>query len=241
VEALIKVKELSKIFHIGNEEIRALAGISLSIDEGEFLAIKGASGSGKSTLMYILGLLDIQSSGQYYLRGELVSSLSENQRAEMRNRLIGFVFQSFHLLPRATALRNVAMPLVYSASYGTKLSSAEIDSRAMQALRRVGLEDRALHQPNELSGGQRQRVAIARAIVNNPKLIFADEPTGNLDSKKGQEILDIFSELNQEGVTIALVTHEARVAEQARRTIEIKDGHIISDSTQKSQYHTEAK
>lgn len=231
MEPLIKVSNLSKTFQVGGEQIRALAGVSLDINQGEFVAIRGSSGSGKSTLMYILGLLDMQNSGQYWLNSKLNSSLSENDRAEMRNRLIGFVFQSFHLLPRANALRNVAMPLVYGSSYGNKLLSSEIESRATEALARVGLQDRMLHKPNELSGGQRQRVAIARAIVNKPKLIFADEPTGNLDSKRGAEILQIFSDLNKEGVTIVLVTHEAAVAEQARRTIELRDGLIVSDAT----------
>lgn len=230
VSALIELDNITKSFQVGNERINALSGISLKIKEGEFVAIKGSSGCGKSTLMYILGLLDIQTSGRYSLRGTETSSLTENQRAEMRNHMIGFVFQSFHLLPRANALRNVAMPLVYSASYGSKLSKAEIEARAMQALKRVGLEDRIRHKPNELSGGQRQRVAIARAIVNQPKLLFADEPTGNLDSQKGKEILDIFEQLNNDGVSIVLVTHDQVVAEKAHRIIELKDGRIISDS-----------
>lgn len=230
MQTLIKIHDLVKTFEIGSERINALNKISLTIEEGEFLAIKGTSGCGKSTLMYILGLLDIQTSGEYLLRGETTSRLSENQRAQMRNQLIGFVFQSFHLLPRANALRNVAMPLVYSSSYGSVLAHDEIEERARQALIRVGLEDRMLHKPNELSGGQRQRVAIARAIVNKPKLILADEPTGNLDSHKGKEILDIFEELNSEGVTVALVTHDESVADRAKRVVELKDGCITSDS-----------
>ena len=236
MQPLIKIQNLVKTFEVGNEAINALNGLSLEINEGDFIAIKGASGCGKSTLMYILGLLDLQSSGQYWLRDTLTSSLSENQRAEMRNKLIGFVFQSFHLLPRASALRNVAMPLVYSASYGAAITKSEIDDRAKLALQRVGLEDRIMHKPNELSGGQRQRVAIARSIVNQPKLILADEPTGNLDSQRGKEILEIFEQLNKEGVTVILVTHDQTVADRARRVISLKDGKVISDSQNRSEH-----
>lgn len=227
---LIEVTNLTKTFQVGNEPIYALSDINLKIDEAEFIAIRGASGSGKSTLMYILGLLDTQTSGSYFLRSTATRDLTENQRAEMRNKLIGFVFQSFHLLPQSSSLRNVALPLIYSAAHGAGLSSNVIEARAKQALIRVGLEERLFHKPNELSGGQRQRVAIARAIVNSPRLIFADEPTGNLDSRKGNEILDIFEELNKEGVTIVIVTHDAAIAERSKRIIELKDGKLVSDT-----------
>lgn len=237
MQELIRIEKLVKTFEVGGERVEALSGVNLRVMEGEFIAISGTSGCGKSTLMYILGLLDIQNSGDYWLRGTPTLSLSENQRAEMRNKLIGFVFQSFHLLPRANAIRNVSMPLVYSASYGSGVSSIEIESRARQALLRVGLGDRMMHKPNELSGGQRQRVAIARAIVNQPKLILADEPTGNLDSQKGKEILDIFKDLNREGVTVILVTHDENVARRADRIIKLKDGKIISDSRTEGSDH----
>jgi ABC-type lipoprotein export system ATPase subunit len=231
VKELIKTEKLSKYFEVGDETIRALQEVSISINQGEFVAIKGASGSGKSTLMYILGLLDSPSSGNYFLNGQNTSLLSENQRARLRNEFVGFVFQSFHLLPHASALRNVSMPLVYAGSYSKNLTNSAIQSKALNALARVGLSDRVQHKPSELSGGQRQRVAIARAIVNNPKLIFADEPTGNLDSQKGQQILEIFRELNSEGATIILVTHDLSVANSAERIIEISDGRVLSDSS----------
>jgi putative ABC transport system ATP-binding protein len=211
---------------MGTESIQALKSVSLEIFESEFLAIQGASGSGKSTLLYILGLLDQPTSGDYFLLGQATKDLDSNHKAQLRNQLMGFVFQSFHLLPRCNALRNVAMPLIYSASYGQALSSKEIEYRACAALDKVGLGDRKLHQPNELSGGQRQRVAIARAIVNKPKLILADEPTGNLDSKTGEDIMNIFSDLNKEGVSIILVTHDSTVAKRAKKTLNMKDGAV---------------
>jgi putative ABC transport system ATP-binding protein len=204
--------------------------MDLSINPGEFIAITGTSGSGKSTLLYILGLLDKPSSGRYILQGSPVENLSDSERAHLRNKFMGFVFQSFHLLPRATALRNVMMPLVYAATYDTPIPEDEQRRRATEALTIVGLADRLNHQPNELSGGQRQRVAIARAIVNNPKLLFADEPTGNLDSKSGKEILALFERLNTEGVTIIMVSHDPSIAERAERKLVLRDGELVEDS-----------
>ena len=228
--ALIEVDNLYKIFHTGDEDIHALDGVSLRIESGEYVAITGPSGSGKSTMMHILGLLDRQSSGSYRLDGKLTEDLSDADRSRLRNQTIGFVFQNFHLLPRANALRNVAMPLVYSASYDRHYSRAKIVQMAGEALQRVSLTGRATHRPSELSGGQRQRVAIARAIVNHPRILFADEPTGNLDSRHGAEILGIFDELHREGVTIILVTHDATVATRAERVLKIVDGRISEDS-----------
>lgn len=227
--SLIEVKELSRVFVRGDEEIRALDDVSLTIEKGEFLAVVGPSGSGKSTLMYILGLLDQPTSGSYILDGRVVSDLRDDERAQLRNQKIGFVFQSFHLLPRATALRNVAMPLVYSAAYTAGYSETKAVSHARDALTKVGLESRMTHLPNELSGGQRQRVAIARALVNSPAIILADEPTGNLDSKNGREILHLFSTLNEQGVTVMLVTHDMEVASNAHRVVTFKDGRIVGD------------
>jgi len=227
--SLIYTKALCKNFILGNETIKALVDIDLSIEEGEFISITGSSGSGKSTLMHILGLLDVPTSGSYDLSGQSVANLSDNERAHLRNQRLGFIFQSFHLLARASALRNVAMPLVYSASYSKTLSEAEILKRAGNALDRVGLSDRVNHLPNELSGGQRQRVAIARALVNSPSILFADEPTGNLDSKSGNDIFRIFEELHRDGVTIIVVTHDAALASRARRIIALSDGRITED------------
>lgn len=228
--AIIKVSNLTKIFRRGDEEISALNGVSCSINEGEFVSITGSSGSGKSTFMYILGLLDTQTSGEYLLDGISVRGLSDNHRAMLRNQKIGFIFQSFHLLARATALRNVAMPLVYAASYDRSYTKSKIHEMASEALAKVGLSERMLHKPNELSGGQRQRVAIARALVNTPRILFADEPTGNLDSKIGMEILTLFKELHAEGVTIVLVTHDSHVASFAERHLKMIDGKIVEDS-----------
>jgi putative ABC transport system ATP-binding protein len=228
--SLIEVQSMSRIFSRGGEEIRALDNVSLVISVGEFVAITGASGSGKSTLMYILGLIDKQSSGSYYLNGTLTDSLSDDERAQLRNEQLGFVFQGFHLLPRANAMRNVAMPLIYARGYGARASRNEAEARAKEALVTVGMGDRLQHLPNELSGGQRQRVAIARALINRPKVLFADEPTGNLDSKRGQEIVNLFHQLNGSGVTIVLVTHDPQLAEQAKRKIVMKDGKIAQDS-----------
>jgi putative ABC transport system ATP-binding protein len=227
---LILVSGMSRIFSRGGEEIRAVDDVSIKITTGEFVAITGASGSGKSTLMYILGLIDRQTSGSYYLNGRVTDSLSDDERAQLRNEQLGFVFQGFHLLPRATALRNVAMPLVYAHGYGARATREDEESRAKEALERVGMGDRMQHLPKELSGGQRQRVAIARALINRPKVLFADEPTGNLDSKRGQEIVDLFHQLNDTGVTIVLVTHDAQLAQQAKRQIIMKDGKVALDS-----------
>lgn len=227
--ALLELESVTKLFTRGDERIRAIDGLSLSIAEGEFIAITGASGSGKSTLLYILGLLDVPSSGRYLLQSQPTETLSDDERAKLRNRFMGFVFQSFHLLARATALRNVMMPLVYGSSYGLQMAEAEQRSRAERALVTVGLADRMRHRPNELSGGQRQRVAIARALVNNPRVLFADEPTGNLDSRSGKEILEIFARLNAEGVTVIMVTHDPSIAQRARRKLVLGDGKLLED------------
>ncbi len=228
--ALIELKEVTKTFWMGDEKISALDHVTLDIKEGEFLSISGPSGCGKSTLLSILGLLDQPSSGVYTLDQKPAHALNDNERAQLRNQKIGFVFQAFHLLPRASALRNVEMPLVYSANYDHTFTKSKMRERALQALAKVSLTDRIQHNPNELSGGQRQRVAIARALVNQPKLILADEPTGNLDSKSGQEILALFEELNRQGVTLVLVTHDPKVASRAKRSIVMLDGKIERDT-----------
>lgn len=220
---MIEVENLSKIYQMGGQQVSALAGVDFKIDKGEFVAIMGPSGSGKSTLMNLIGCLDRPTSGIYRLEGLDIQGLKANQLAEVRNRRIGFVFQSFNLLPRASALENVELPLLY----GRVPKPAEI---ALQALERVGLAHRAKHKPTELSGGERQRVAIARALVNSPAIILADEPTGNLDSVTGKEIMELFQELNEEAVTLILVTHEREVAQQAKRIMQMKDGKIIADS-----------
>jgi putative ABC transport system ATP-binding protein len=220
---LIKVEKLAKTYQMGEQKVSALDGVDFSIEKGEFVAIMGPSGSGKSTLMNLLGCLDLPSSGIYRLENLDIQDLKPDQLAEVRNRRIGFVFQSFNLLPRATALENTELPLLY----GRVPQSTEI---AFQALERVGLAHRSKHKPTELSGGERQRVAIARALVNSPAIILADEPTGNLDSTTGKEILNLFLELNQEGVTLILVTHEQKIAEQAKRIMQMRDGKIISDT-----------
>lgn len=228
---LIQVRDLSKTFLVGREEVMALRQVSFSIALGEFIALTGSSGSGKSTLMYILGLIDVQSAGEYRYEGRITDSLSDAERSVLRNRSFGFIFQSFHLLPRATALRNVAMPLEYAQGYGARISSAEIERRARSCLEQVGLSDRVTHLPNQLSGGQRQRVAIARALVNDPRVIFADEPTGNLDSRNALEVLELFKRLNREGRTIVLVTHDRELASHAGRQIQMRDGKILEDTT----------
>ena len=220
---MIEVERLSKIYQMGEQKVSALDGVDFRIEKGEFVAIMGPSGSGKSTLMNLLGCLDLPSSGIYRLENLDIQDLKPDQLAEVRNRRIGFVFQSFNLLPRATALENTELPLLY----GRVPKSTEI---AFQALERVGLAHRAKHKPTELSGGECQRVAIARALVNGPAIILADEPTGNLDSVTGKEILDLFLELNQEGVTLILVTHEQEIAQQAKRIIQMRDGKIITDT-----------
>jgi putative ABC transport system ATP-binding protein len=219
---MIELENITKIYHMGKVEVPALMGVTLSVREGEIVALIGASGSGKSTLMNIIGFLDKPTGGSYILEGIDVSQLNDNQLAEMRNKKIGFVFQTYNLLPRASALSNVELPLVYGGS-GQKRK------QAMGALERVGLAARAGHKPTELSGGEQQRVAIARALVNNPSLILADEPTGNLDSKATEEIISIFCRLNQEGITVIMVTHEPDVAAQAKRIIRLRDGQIIED------------
>ena len=223
---MIAVNNLSKTYVSGTLSVTALRNATFQIKKGEFVAIMGSSGSGKSTLMNLLGCLDLPTSGDYALEGLEIARLKSNQLAEVRNRKIGFVFQSFNLLPRATALENTELPLLY----GRVPNPTEI---AMQALERVGLKDRAKHKPTELSGGEKQRVAIARALVNKPSIILADEPTGNLDSTTGDEILSLFHQLNKENVTIILVTHEEEIARKAKRIIKMKDGKIIQDQTLK--------
>jgi putative ABC transport system ATP-binding protein len=219
---LIAIENLSKTYVSDTLSVSALREVSFKIKKGEFVAIMGPSGSGKSTLMNLLGCLDLPTSGKYQLEDINIGNLKPNQLAELRNRRIGFVFQSFNLLPRATALENTELPLLY----GRVSNSTEI---AMQALERVGLKHRAQHKPTELSGGEKQRVAIARALVNKPAIILADEPTGNLDSVTGEEIMSLFHELNDENVTLILVTHEIEIAQQAKRIIQMKDGRIIKD------------
>ena len=222
---LIELKDITKTYFLGEIDVPVLKGITLSIDKGEYVALMGASGSGKSTLMNILGCLDRQTTGDYLLDGEEVGRASGDRRALVRNQKIGFVFQSFNLLPRTTALENVIMPLSYTAG---NLSRRECRERGIAMLRRVGLSDRIYHYPSQLSGGQQQRVAIARALVNRPPVLFADEPTGNLDSRTSEEVMQMFSELNAEGITVILVTHSVEIANFAKRSIHVQDGRIVS-------------
>ncbi len=222
--AIIEVRGLGKTYQVGSEMIYALRNISFVVERGEFIAIMGQSGSGKSTLMNLLGCLDTPSDGKYFINGKEVSSLSEDELAHIRNKEIGFIFQVFHLLPRSTALHNVELPLIYSGV--KKAARLEVARGALDA---VELSDRMAHRPNELSGGQRQRVAIARALVNKPSLILADEPTGNLDSKTGEEIVAIFQELHRRGNTIIMVTHNQELANLSQRVIYLKDGEIIRE------------
>lgn len=222
--ALIQLENIAKIYTVGSQTVRALNGIDLAIDRNEYVALMGPSGSGKSTLMNIIGCLDQPSSGSYHLNGPDVAQLSENELATIRNKEIGFVFQTFNLLPRLTALQNVALPLIYAG-----VSEADRLTRAEEVLRQVGLLDRMHHKPNELSGGQRQRVAVARALVNNPSLILADEPTGNLDTKTSEEIMHLFEEIHAAGNTVVVVTHEEDIAQRAKRIVRIRDGQVESD------------
>lgn len=223
--SLLRCVDLGKTYDLGTQKLEVLRGVDLSIESGEYVAIMGPSGSGKSTLMNILGCLDTPSNGRYELDGEQVAGLNEDQLADIRNRKIGFVFQTFNLLPRQSALSNVALPLVYSGVGATKRRQ-----QAMDALQAVGLGERANHRPNELSGGERQRVAVARALINRPSIILADEPTGNLDTKTSVEIMKLFGDLYRAGNTIILVTHEPDIAEYAHRVVRLRDGAIESDS-----------
>jgi putative ABC transport system ATP-binding protein len=224
---LITTQDLWKTYVMGSEEIHALRGVSINIEKGEYVAIMGPSGSGKSTLMNLIGCLDTPSKGSYLLNGKEVGAMNDDELARIRNEEIGFVFQTFNLLPRATALHNVELPLVYAG-----VSGKDRLDRAKQALAKVELTERASHRPNELSGGQRQRVAIARALVNDPSILLADEPTGNLDSKTGEEIMGVFAKLHAAGNTIIIVTHEADIAAHAHRVVSIRDGQVEKDVRQ---------
>jgi len=222
---IIKMKDITRVYRVGNVEVHALRGISLFVEKGEFVAIVGPSGSGKSTIMHIIGCLDRPTSGVYELEDRKIDKLTDNELSEIRNKKIGFVFQTFNLIPRMSVLKNVELPLVYG-----RVTSKERDKKAIEMISQVGLFHRISHSPSELSGGEQQRVAIARALVNRPSLLLADEPTGNLDSQTGKEIMKIFQGLNQAGVTIILVTHEEKIAKYATRIISLQDGVIISDN-----------
>ena len=221
---LIDIRDITKVYVMGEEKVQALAGVSLGVERGEYVAIMGPSGSGKSTLMNLIGCLDTPAAGSYILNGKEVARMTDDELAAIRNQEIGFVFQTFNLLPRTSALQQVELPLVYGG-----LSRKDRRERAVQSLTSVGLQDRMNHQPNEMSGGQRQRVAIARALINNPSILLADEPTGNLDSQTGYEIMALFDELNSRGNTIVLVTHEEDIAAHARRIVRLRDGKIRDD------------
>jgi putative ABC transport system ATP-binding protein len=223
---IIQIKQLRRVFQVGSEEVHALKGISFTICQGEFVSIMGTSGSGKSTLLNILGCLDRPTSGEYFIDGNAVSQRTKDELSTLRNRKIGFVFQSYNLLPRTSALENVELPLLYNNT----VSSKERKERAVRALEQVGLQDRMTHMPNQLSGGQQQRVAIARALVNDPVILLADEATGNLDTRTSYEIMSLFQQLNSEGKTIAFVTHEPDIAIFTGRTIQLRDGHIVKDA-----------
>jgi putative ABC transport system ATP-binding protein len=223
---IIKIDQLRRVFLVGSEEVHALKGISFTISSGEFVSIMGASGSGKSTLLNIMGCLDRPTSGEYFIDGIAVSQRSKDELSTLRNRKIGFVFQSYNLLARTSAVENVELPLLYNNTVSTK----ERREKAIRALEQVGLKDRMMHMPNQLSGGQQQRVAIARALVNDPVILLADEATGNLDTRTSYEIMSLFQQLNSEGKTIAFVTHEPDIAVFTNRTIELRDGHIIKDA-----------
>jgi len=221
---LIDIRDITKVYEMGEEKVHALSGVSLGVERGEYVAIMGPSGSGKSTLMNLIGCLDTPSSGSYILNGKEVARMTDDELAAIRNQEIGFVFQTFNLLPRTSAMQQVELPLVYGG-----LSRKERRERAVRALKQVGLADRMNHTPNELSGGQRQRVAIARALINDPSILLADEPTGNLDSQTGAEIMALFDELNSRGNTIVVVTHEEDIAAHARRIVRLKDGKVRDD------------
>lgn len=224
MKKIIEINNLKKIYQLGSQTINALAGVNLDVMQNEYVALMGPSGSGKSTLMNMIGCLDVPTSGEYILNGKLVSSLNDDELAHIRNIEIGFVFQTFNLLPRLSSLENVVLPLIYAGK-----SKKERTERGEEVLEIVGLKDRMYHKPNELSGGQRQRVAIARALVNNPSIILADEPTGNLDTKTSYEIMQIFDEIHRKGNTVILVTHEEDIAEYARRVVRLRDGLVETD------------
>ena len=228
-QEVIKLENIKRFFKIGDVEVQALRGVDLTINKGEYVALMGPSGSGKSTLMNLLGCLDTPSAGKYWLSGQDVSQMDDDELAEIRNKEIGFVFQTFNLLPRSTALDNVALPLVY-AGYGR----TERNERALKTLESVGLADRTDHKPNELSGGQRQRVAIARALINNPSIILADEPTGNLDTKTSYEIMELMEKIHEQGNTVIIVTHEEDIARRAHRIVRLRDGVVESDTDTKN-------
>jgi putative ABC transport system ATP-binding protein len=236
VDPILKVSNISRVYKVGTEIIYALRSITLDIYKNEYVALMGSSGSGKSTLMNILGCLDTPTSGDYFLNGIDVSHMSDNELADIRNQQIGFVFQTFNLLPRSTALQNVALPLVYAG-----VPKVERDARAKKALEDVGLGDRITHRPNELSGGQRQRVAIARALVTNPAIILADEPTGNLDSKTSEEIMSLLHDIHLNGNTVIVVTHEEDIADHAHRIVRLKDGNVESDGVNPKIVNAKAK